>query len=207
MAWIAADFVRAEKPPPVQALGVSSLDQSQKGSGRVQPVGHSPNACMFLTRVLVTVDRLCMFASSVRQFVKRWAALVPILEAEMSVLAALIRRNQSRFRNDKGLKAAKLVLKCVRRLLEMDLGRRVVGEAYLESSLPIVLSIKRQDRIYLPTRPMATFVQKRLTGGFLLMEKLVTYCRIAGELALNRLAIGHVWSNGLTNMAIFSRIW
>jgi hypothetical protein len=125
---------------------------------------------------------------------------------EEATLDNLLYRNHNRFRNDKGFRDAKLLLKTLRRTLELDAGH-VVGQ--FEASFPLVvdLRVQQRDRLYLPTRQMAEFVLLRLQGCFLLLEKLVVCCRLAGDNARKRLKLGHLWGAALNNLAVIGRVW
>ena len=61
--------------------------------------------------------------------------------------------------------------------------------------------------LYLPTRALGEFVLVRLHGSGLLLEKLATYCALAGDKQLKRLRLGHFWGVALNNMGAISRIW
>ena len=129
------------------------------------------------------------------------------LTVEEKLLSTLLYKNHHRFRNDKGFKDLKIVLKFLNKFL-IDCKLQILYKD-LYDLFPLLIDVleRSQEKLYLPSRQTLEFYLVRTHGSFNLLVKLIKLCHNAGDLCFKRLHLGHFWNVALNHLGTISRIW
>ena len=132
--------------------------------------------------------------------------LSAILKVEEKLLSTLLYKNHHRFRNDKGFKDLKIVLKYLNRFIKYDVQKAIKNFSDL---FPLYVDVLERppDKLYFPTASMLDYALVTLQGAFNLMRKLIVSCHNAADLCFKRLHLGHFWNVALNHLGTVSRIW
>ncbi|XP_020297102.1 uncharacterized protein LOC109861733 isoform X2 [Pseudomyrmex gracilis] len=139
-----------------------------------------------------------LFQSVVNRVINALSTM-DVFHQEATVLARVIYRMKSKFRNDKGLKKMVQLNQALLNYYNMDL----LKEYNILKSI-----IRIEDGKYiLPSKQMIEYVLVRTQGYVQLMARIEEVARCAGHYLKERIKLGHAWSISLFAFAVVSRLW
>jgi len=140
--------------------------------------------------------------NKIKEEIKKIGEGLKLLTPETQFLDRLLYKHHNRFRNDRGYKSLRILLKSVRKLETVCPLKELTN---LSSLLPLMVPSGTEILLPPPSLPQYSGVKVWLATK--LMERIDICCRSCGVYAEQRLALGHFWGMAAYHLAVVSRIW